>query len=533
MTHPWWQTAVVYQIYPRSFADSDGDGIGDLAGILERIDYLSDTLGVDAVWLSPFYPSPMADFGYDVSDYCDVDPIFGTLDDFDRLLAAAHERGLRIIIDLVPNHTSDRHPWFLESRSSRDNPKRDWYVWRDPLADGSPPNNWLSAFGGAAWEFDETTGQYYLHSFLKSQPDLNWRNPAVKEAVFDVVRFWLDRGVDGFRLDVAHFIMKDPEFRDNPPAPSFGEDFKSMGEYDTQLHLYDKGHPDVHRVFRDLRSLLDSYEGDRFSVGEVHVFDLDEWAKYYGENLDGLHMPFNFTLVWAPWGAERFRHLVDAVDGAVPEGGWPNYVLGNHDERRLVGRYGPKQARVAAMLLLTLRGAPTIYYGEELGLTQVDIPRHQQQDPWALQEPAVESRDGCRTPMPWDGSPTAGFSPPGSSDPWLPVTDEHRAMSVEAQLAEDGSMLQLYRSLLRLRRSRPELQVGDYRSLDTAEGVFAYERWGEDGRVLVALNFSDEERVVASGSGEVLLSTALDRSGPINERLILRPHEGVVLAPAG
>ncbi len=529
MSRPWWQTAVVYQIYPRSFADSDGDGIGDLAGILGRIDYLSDTLGVDAIWLSPFYPSPMKDFGYDVSDYCDVDPIFGTLHDFDRLLAAAHQRHLRIIIDLVPNHTSEEHPWFLESRSSRANPKRDWYTWRDPGPDGGPPNNWLSAFGGKAWEFDETTGQYYLHSFLRSQPDLNWRNPAVQEAMFEVVRFWLDRGVDGFRLDVAHFIMKDPEFRDNPPAPSLGEDFKSMGEYDTQLHLHDMGHPDVHRVLRELRTLLDTYDGDRFSVGEIHVSDLEEWAGYYGEDLDELHMPFNFTLVWAPWGAERFEHLVSAIESAVPEGGWPNYVLGNHDERRLVGRYGDREARVAAMLLLTLRGTPTLYYGEELGLTQVEIPRDRQQDPWALQEPAVESRDGCRTPMPWDGSPTAGFSFPGSADPWLPVIEEHRALNVEAQLDDERSMLQLYRALLRLRSSRPELQVGDYRSLHTAVGVFAYERWVDDARLLVALNFTDAERVVATGPGTILLSTGLDRSGPISERLILRPHEGVVM----
>ncbi|RMF61789.1 MAG: alpha-amylase, partial [Bacteroidetes bacterium] len=296
---PWWQTGVIYQIYPRSFKDSNGDGIGDLGGVLEKLDYLSDTLGVDAIWLSPFYPSPMADFGYDVADYTDVDPIFGDLATFDALVAEAHRRGLRVIIDIVPNHTSDRHPWFIASRSSRDNPKRDWYVWRDPAPDGGPPNNWLSVFGGPAWEYDETTGQYYLHSFLKEQPDLNWRNPEVRRAMFDVFRFWLERGVDGFRIDVAHYIMKDPLFRDNPPNPHRGDYHKDMGEYDTQLHLYDKGHEDVHEVFRELRRLLDDYSRDRprFAVGEIHIFDWNAWVRYYGDNLDELHMPFNFALL--------------------------------------------------------------------------------------------------------------------------------------------------------------------------------------------------------------------------------------------
>jgi glycosidase len=529
LVHPWWQTAVIYQIYPRSFADANGDGIGDLQGIIDRIDYLSDTLGVDAVWLSPFYPSPMKDFGYDVSDFCDVDPMFGTLDDFDRLLAAVHERGMRLIIDLVPNHTSNEHPWFFESRSSTQNLKRDWYVWRDAKPDGSPPNNWLAVFGGKAWAWDENTRQYYLHSFLTSQPDLNWRNPQVQEAMFDVARFWLDRGVDGFRLDVAHFIMKDPEMRDNPPAPSVDGSFKSLGAYDSQLHPYDKGHRDVHRVFRDLRNVLDSYDDGRFAVGEIHIFDFEEWASYYGQNLDELHMPFNFSLVWAPWDAGRFRELVDAVDAVVPDGGWPNYVLGNHDERRLVGRFGGPQARVAAMLLLTLKGTPTLYYGDELGLTNVEIPREQQQDPWALQEPAVESRDGCRTPMPWDAGATAGFSPDGSAEPWLPIPEEHRDLSVQQQVTEPRSMLNLYRELLRLRRRVPALVLGDYRSLRTADEIFAYERVLDDEHLLVALNFSEEERVVRTDPGEILLSTYLDRDAPINERLILRPHEGVVV----
>src|SRR5437763_9059584 len=340
----WWQRGVVYQIYPRSFQDTNGDGVGDLPGVLQRLDYVTDTLGVDAVWLSPFFPSPMADFGYDVADYCAVDPLFGSLADFDRLLAEAHARGLKVIVDYVPNHTSDQHPWFQASRSARDNPYRDWYIWRD----GSPPNNWLANFGGSAWEYDPRTGQSYLHSFLKEQPDLNWRNPDVKAAMLDALRCWLDRGVDGFRIDVAHFIMKDPALRDLPPNPNPAPGFTSAtGEYDPLLHIYDLAHEDVHGVFREIRQLLDSYSANqpRFAVGEIHVFDWKKWASYYGEKLDELHMPFNFALIGAPWKPAVAREVIDAVDAAVPEEGWPNYVLGNHDEHRVVSRIGAAQAR--------------------------------------------------------------------------------------------------------------------------------------------------------------------------------------------
>ncbi|MGI9610643.1 MAG: alpha-amylase family glycosyl hydrolase, partial [Acidimicrobiia bacterium] len=316
----WWQTAVIYQIYPRSFQDSNRDGVGDLAGITGRLPYLAD-LGVDAVWISPFYPSPMADFGYDVADYTDVDPLFGTIADFDDLLAEAHRLGLKVIVDIVPNHTSNQHPWFLESRNSRDNPKRDWYVWRDAKPDGSPPNNWLGVFGGLAWEWDDATGQFYLHSFIPEQPDLNWRNPEVVEAMHDVYRFWLDRGVDGFRIDVAQRIMKDPDLRDNPPAYTEGGGvFKSMGEYESQLHVHDVGHPDIHDAYRDLRTVVDAYEPPRGIFGEVHVFDLDEWAAYYGRDLDGMHMPFNFTLVYVPWDTSEVRKRVDALEAALPPG---------------------------------------------------------------------------------------------------------------------------------------------------------------------------------------------------------------------
>ena len=350
---PWWMTGVIYQIYPRSFQDTTNNGVGDLPGITSRLDYLSGTLGIDAIWISPFYRSPMADFGYDVSDYTDVDPLFGTLADFDELLAQAHARGIRVIIDWVPNHTSDQHPWFQAARSSRQDPRRDWYVWRDPRPDGSLPNNWLSVFGGPAWEWDEASGQYYLHSFVPQQPDLNWRNPEVRKAMFQTIRFWLERGVDGFRVDVAHVVMKDPEFRDNPPASGADRRFRYGHTYELQDHLHDKGHPDGHGVYRQMRTILDEYDDDRFAVGEIHFDDLTRWAAYYGDGTDQLHMPFNFTLLTTPWEAAAVQQAVEAIEAVVPDGCWPNYVLGNHDTARPVRRLGHAGARLGAMLLLT------------------------------------------------------------------------------------------------------------------------------------------------------------------------------------
>jgi len=530
----WWQTGVIYQIYPRSFKDTTGNGVGDLAGIIEQLDYLSDTLGVDAIWLSPFYPSPMADFGYDVSDYTDVHPLFGDLATFDELVEQAHRRGLRIIVDFVPNHTSDQHPWFLESRASRDNPKRDWYVWADPKPDGSPPNNWLSVFGGSAWEWDERTGQYYLHSFLKEQPDLNWRNPAVKAAMFEVMRFWLERGVDGFRIDVVHYIMKDPQMRDNPPNPN-PRWYRTMGDYHTQLHLYDKGHPDVHAVLRELRQLLDEYsiERPRVAIGEIHIFDWEKWASYYGEHLDELHMPFNFALLTVSWQAKAVRAVVDSVEAVLPPGAWPNYVLGNHDEARLASRYGRAQARIAAMLLLTLRGTPTLYYGDEIGMINVDIPPERQQDPFGLRVPGA-GRDPCRTPMQWSPAPNAGFSPPDTPELWLPLAPDYEEVNVECQLADPKSLLNLYRRLLAYRRARPALQWGDYRPIDgTPDDCYVYERRAEGQHILVALNFSAQEQRVCLpdlGAGRIVLSTHLDREGAANlAELVLRADEGLIV----
>ncbi|MGZ9165881.1 MAG: alpha-amylase family glycosyl hydrolase, partial [Anaerolineales bacterium] len=406
----WWQKGVIYQIYPRSYQDSNGDGIGDLAGIVQRLDYLSNTLGVDAVWLSPIYPSPMHDFGYDVADYCDIHPLFGSLQDFDHLLAEVHQRGMKLILDLVPNHTSDEHPWFIESRSSRDDPKRDWYIWRDPTPDGGPPNNWLSHFGGPAWTFDERTGQYYLHQFVKQQPDLNYRNPDVAKAMLDIMRFWLDRGVDGFRVDVIGLIMKDPLFRDEPPNPAWN----GVNPFASLQHIYTANLPEVHDLIRQMRAVLDSYD-DRMMVGETYLPNEDLVIYYGGPDALECHLPFNFQLITAPWDAAGVRRMVDAYEAVLPPDAWPNWVLGNHDQHRLATRVGPGQAGVANMLLLTLRGTPTCYYGDELGMENVPIPLEKVQDPPAVNQPEIAhivGRDPERTPMQWDTSPNAGFSEP-------------------------------------------------------------------------------------------------------------------------
>ena len=534
----WWQTCVVYQVYPRSFKDTTGNGVGDLRGVIENLDYFSDILGVDAIWLSPFYPSPMADFGYDVADYTDIHPLFGDLATFDTLVQAAHQRDMHIIIDFVPNHSSDQHPWFAESRSSRENPKRDWYVWADAKPDGSAPNNWLSVFGGSSWEWDACTGQYYLHSFLKEQPDLNWRSPALKTAMFDAIRFWLERDVDGFRIDVAHYIMKDPELRDNPLNPERTKSIhRSLGEYDSLVHVHDQGHPDVHQVYREFRQLLDSYSSERprMSVGEIHVFDWARWVSYYGQHLDEMHMPFNFSLLNVPWEAAAVRQVVDELEAALPAGAWPNYVLGNHDEARLASRIGMEQARVAAMLLLTLRGTPTLYYGDELGMVDVDVPPEKTVDPWGHNVPG-QGRDKCRTPMQWNVASNAGFSDPTTESLWLPLAPDYATSNVACELEDSRSMLSLYRRLLSLRREYSALQVGDYSPLGAVPAdCFAYVRRDAEGEVLVALNFSSASvnlpRLPFS-SGQVLASTYLDRKGEtITAHLELRPHEGLMVLP--
>ncbi len=534
----WWQTGIIYQIYPRSFQDSNGDGIGDLAGITSRLDYL-EWLKVDAIWISPIYPSPMADFGYDVTDYTDVDPIFGTLADFDRLVAEAHARGLKIILDFVPNHTSDRHAWFSESRSSRDNPRRDWYIWADAAPGGGPPNNWLSAFGGGAWEWDEVTSQYYLHTFLKEQPDLNWRNPAAQQAMLDAMRFWLDRGVDGFRVDVINVMVKDQLLRDNPPNPKYRPSADSPAQ--AVISIFSQNRPEVHEIIRQMRELLNSYN-ERMMVGETYM-SLGQLMKYYGERNDEIHLPFNFGLIWPgddddepptlPWQARAVRRIVDEYEAALPPGAWPNWVLGNHDQHRLASRIGVEQARVAQMLLLTLRGTPTCYYGDEIGMTDVGIPANKVQDPFELQVPGLGlGRDPERTPMQWDASPNAGFS---TAEPWLPIAGNYRQVNVAVERDAPTSMLALFQTLTTLRRDTPALNRGSYRSVDTRhEDVFAYTREHEDTRMLIALNFGSATHRLDLSSVErecqVVLSTSLDRSGSASlSSLQLRPNEGIVV----
>ncbi|MFG1186034.1 alpha-amylase family glycosyl hydrolase [Xanthobacter aminoxidans] len=527
----WWQSGVVYQIYPRSFQDSNGDGVGDLKGIISRLAYLAD-LGIDAIWISPIYPSPMADFGYDVADYTAIHPLFGTLEDFDRLVQEAHGLGLRIILDFVPNHSSQDHPWFKASRSGKDDPKRDWYIWRDPGPDGGPPNNWLSEFGGSAWEYDAASGQYYYHAFLKEQPDLNWRNPDVVEAMHHVLRFWLDRGVDGFRIDALWHVIKDAEFRDNPPNPDFRE---GMNPHSALSQLYTGDRPEVMEVIAGFRDLVESYEGDRVLIGEAYL-PLHRIAAYYGEDGRGVHLPFNFTLLAAPWNAAELAPLIAAYEAAIPEGGWPNWVLSNHDRPRVVGRLGPDQARVAAMLLLTLRGTPTLYYGDEIGMSQVSIPPERVQDPFEKNVPGLGlGRDGARTPMQWDDGPFAGFS---TVEPWLPLADDFTEVNVKRERGEAASLLTLTRALLALRRAHPALSVGLWSPVAAVGDLVAYLRQGEGEGLLVALNLGGNPLSAtlpeATGGGRLLLSTFCDRAGEqVGDTIDLRPNEGIVvqLAP--
>ncbi|MDH3189766.1 MAG: alpha-amylase family glycosyl hydrolase [Acidimicrobiia bacterium] len=529
----WWREAVFYQVYPLSFADSDGNGYGDIDGIVAKLAYLGDVLGVDALWLSPFYRSPMRDWGYDISDHTDVDPIFGDISSAELLIDEAHNRGLRVIFDYIMNHTSNEHPWFIESASSRDNPKRDWYVWEDPKKDGSPPNNWVSVFSGPAWTFDDTTGQYYRHTYLVHQPDLNWRNPELVEAMLDVARFWLDRGVDGFRVDAAHQMMKDPLNRDNPPTPpDYHRPWKDMGEYDDFIHLYDLGHPDVHIAHREFRKLLDTYPHHPVSVGEIHIFDLPEWASYYGEDLDQFHMPFNFHLMATQWEPVRVRATIESVLWNVPVGAWTNWTMGNHDEIRLATRVGEDQSRLVALLLLTLRGTPFLYYGDEIGMKEVDVPVDRKKDPWGIRVNFL-SRDGARTPMQWDGTADGGFAMGEAvSDPWLPVGPDVATINVESELADPNSMLNLYRRIIRFRKGSPALRRGSYLSHPSSnEEVLVYRRESDDETITVALNFSSAATSVEFRAGRVVLST-LDpaRSDEFRKSLDLAPREGVIVA---
>lgn len=529
----WWRTGVFYEIYVRSFQDTDGDGIGDLAGITERLDYLNDgtarSLGVDALWLTPINPSPMYDFGYDVSDYCAVDPRFGNLGSIDRLVAEAHRRGIRVILDLVPNHTSHEHAWFRAARASRSDPQRDWYIWRDPKPDGGPPNNWVSVFGGPAWTLDAATGQYYLHSFLAEQPDLNYRNPAVVRAMEDVIRFWLDRGIDGFRVDVIHKMLKDAALRDNPTAPA--DDPDPVRHYGGLIHRYDEDQPEVHEVIRGWRRLLDHY-GERMMVGEVYLFDPARITSYYGNGRDELNLAFNFRFMWSPWDAAAFRQRVDEIERLLPPDAQPIYVLSSHDAPRHASRfddavYGAARARVAALMLLTLRGTPFLYYGEEIGMRDGVIPTERICDPVGKRFPGL-GRDPERTPMQWSADRHAGFS---SADPWLPLAADCDARNVQRQREDDDSLLTFYRRVIWYRKQSPALLHGSYRPVDSPPDTFVYVREDARQRLLIALNFSAEPRRVALlGDGSIELSTHAARSGRITEFVELLPNEGLIIA---
>jgi len=514
---PWWESGVIYQIYPRSFQDSDGDGVGDLAGIEARLDHIV-SLGVDAIWLSPIFPSPMADFGYDVADYCGIEPMFGDMAAFDRLLAAVHARGLKLLLDFVPNHSSDRHPWFVASRSARSDPKRDWYIWRDAAPDGGPPNNWISDFGGSAWQWDEATGQYYLHAFLKEQPDLNWRHPELRAAMMDVLRFWMERGVDGFRIDVLWHIVKAEGLPDNPLNPDWTP---AQTERDRVLQRHSTDQPEAHALSAEMRELADGY-GDRVLIGEIFLPNARHALWYGTPERPQVHLPFNFQLIENDWDAATLKRVIADYEASLPAFGWPNWVIGSHDAPRIAARIGEAQARVAAMLLLTLRGTPTLYQGDELGIGRVDIPPDRIRDPQHLRQPLLDiGRDRSRTPMPWDGSANAGFT---SGEPWLPLNPDWPNRNVAAQQGDPNSMLTLYRTLLAMRRAHPALSRGSLNLIDAPAGILAYAREHEGQRVTILLNLTSNS-VTCPWQGTALLSTLNGDPEPG----MLYPDEGLIL----
>lgn len=539
MPKRWRDVNAIYQIYPRSFMDASGDGVGDLRGVIERLDHIhgqKNSLGIDAIWFSPFYPSPMADMGYDVSNYCDIDPLFGTLEDFKELVAKTHARDCNVMIDFVPNHTSDQHSWFIESRQSRDNPKAEYYTWRDAKPDGSPPNNWLSIFGGSAWEWDDTRKQYYLHTFLSEQPDLNWDNPMVRDEMKRVVRFWLDLGVDGIRADAVRWISKDDQFRDDPPSPTqtHAADGASA-EYDRLLHQYSRFGPKLFPYLRELTDVVAEYE-NRIMIFEDYpdgnFSTKDQYLGFYGVN-PKVSMPFNFEGVWTPFGAEPFRSFVTEFQGMLDsEQHTPVYCFGNHDQPRLVSRLGgEEQARLIALLQLSLPGLPVVYYGDELGMPDTTIRPEEIKDMRAFTSGDISTtRDVARTPMQWHKGRNAGFS---ESTPWLPIGQTAQTHNVERELHEPDSFLALYRRLLRLRSRHAVLRYGTYEaSNDAPSGVFLFSRWLDNQHLRIALNFSDQEVTFAlPHGGRVLCCTHpvdypdLDAQGTLS----LRPYEGAII----
>ena len=518
MTGVWWREAVLYQVYPRSFADSDGDGVGDLPGLIARLDHLA-WLGVDAIWLNPTFPSPNADWGYDVGDYCDVDPDLGTLEDLDRLVAAAGERGIRVLLDLVPNHTSDRHPWFVESRSRRDGPRRSWYIWADPRADGSPPNRLESAFGGPAWTLDERTGQYYLHSFLPEQPDLDWLNGEVRAEFERILRFWLDRGIAGFRIDVVHKTVKPRGVRRDVAVSR--EDPTPPADPD-----------ELHALLRRWRALVDASERPGVLLGETHVLDVAQMVAFYGTGEDELHLAFNFPFVYSRFDPKRLSRVVAATERAVPRTAWPVWTASNHDAGRLASRWcggDERKVRCALLILLALRGTPVLYYGDEIGLPDVDVPRQRIRDPVGLRtRPEKRGRDRCRTPMHWDSSAGAGFTDP-QAEPWLPLGDV-ASCNVADQRVDPRSTLSFCRDLIALRRSWPSLRSAPYAPLSSRGAVWAWRR-GED--CVVAVNLGERASRLEVEPGTIAIHTSREREGERVDELRLAPWEGVVVRRDG
>jgi alpha-glucosidase len=521
----WWRDGVLYQIYPRSYADSDGDGIGDLRGIIDHLDHL-DWLGVDGIWLNPTMPSPNEDWGYDVADYRAVHPELGTLEDLDALLAEAGRRGIRVLLDLVPNHTSDRHAWFQDALGGREGPHREFYVWADPKPDGSPPNNWVSSFGGPAWTLDEASGQYFLHNFLPTQPDLNWWSEEVREAFDDILRFWFERGIAGFRIDVTHGIVKDRELRDDPAAtPEDHPLVQARG----QKQVFSMNRPEVHDVLRRWREIAEADEPKRILVGETYVLDLDQLMPFYGKGEDELNLAFNFLFVHADLEADSMREIVEGVEERLPPASWPVWTGSNHDAGRLATRWAegdPARARLAVVLLLTLRGTPFLYYGDEIGLPDVPLDPADALDPVPRQTGKPErNRDPGRTPMPWTAGSGAGFTEPGV-EPWLPIGDA-AAHNVAGQRADRASQLHLTRDLIALRRAQPDLRGGPYETLPAPPGAWAWRR-GE--RHAVALNLSAAEVTVEDVRGRVVIATDRARDGETFERaLTLGAWQGVVI----
>lgn len=547
MNGPWWKDAVFYQIYPRSFKDSNADGVGDLPGIISRLDYLV-SLGVDALWVSPFFASPMDDFGYDISDYRDVDPIFGTLADADRLIAEAHRRKLRIVFDLVINHTSDRHPWFVEARSSRENPKHDWYIWK-PRSDSAngrrlkKPNNWVCQFElKSAWWDNPQTDEWYLATFTRHQPEVNWRNPELRAAMYGVIRFWLDRGVDGFRMDVVNWYVKDDRFRSNPLSPKANPDI-------FQRHVYDRNRPETHEICREIRKLADEYPGDRVLIGEIFVRDPAEAASYQGNGSDELHLAFNMELLYLKWNPRAFARALERWYGALPPGGWPNVTLGNHDQPRLASRLGTGNSkvddarlRIASMLLLTVRGTPFIYYGEEIGMRNTPIPRGELVDPTGITFwPLPMGRDGERTPMQWNSGPEAGFTDPGVKT-WLRLPGEANRPCVETAQRNPLSIWHWYRSLIELRKRVPALVEGDFMMLSPGKGgILSFRRMPAGARreplpvpgsVDCYLNFSGIKRAVPlPADGRVLLGSRRNAGESLARgEVVLAPYEALLVS---